>query len=63
MLLNFSTLVLFIPALHLITRSSATGVDKAVVGVVLVMVTLLPVLLPVGLVTVLGRRADVRWPD
>ena len=59
MLLNFSTLVLFIPALHLISRSSVHLGDKVMVGVVLVTITLLPVLIPALLVTVLGRRADV----
>jgi hypothetical protein len=58
MLVNFSTLVLFLPALHQIARSSVALADKVVVGAVLVIVTLLPVLVPVLLVTALGPRAD-----
>ena len=58
MLVNFSTLVLFLPALHQIARSSVALADKVVVGAVLVLVTLLPVLVPVLLVTALGSRAD-----
>jgi len=58
MVVNFSTLILFLPALHEITRSSAGTADRVVAFAVLYLITLLPVLAPVGLVTVLGRRAD-----
>lgn len=58
MLVNFSTLVLFLPALHEIARSSVGLAGQVVAGVVLVVVTLLPVLVPVGLVAALGSRAD-----
>lgn len=57
MVVNFSTLVLFLPALHEIARSSTTLADRSAAFVVLYVVTLLPVLLPVGLVAVLGDRA------
>jgi len=58
MVVNFSTLVLFLPALHEITRSSADLTDRAVAFAVLYLVPLLPVLAPVTAVTVLGARAD-----
>ncbi len=57
MVLNYSTLVLFLPALHEITRSSATMFARSVAFAVVYLITLLPVLAPVGLVTVLGDRA------
>jgi hypothetical protein len=58
MVVNFSTLLLFLPALHEITRSSADLVARAVAFALLFLITLLPVLVPVGLVTILGDRAD-----
>jgi threonine/homoserine/homoserine lactone efflux protein len=58
MLINFSTLILLAPACHEITRSMASSGVKAFCAVMLVVVTLLPVLLPVLGVTVLGSRAD-----
>lgn len=58
MVVNFSTLVLFLPALHEITRSTVGLLDRNVVFGFLYMITLLPVLIPVGLVTILGDRAD-----
>jgi hypothetical protein len=57
MVLNFSTLILFLPALHEITRSTATLAARTVVFAVLFVVTLAPVLAPVSLVAVLGDRA------
>ncbi|MGO9083558.1 MAG: GAP family protein [Streptosporangiaceae bacterium] len=57
MLVNFSTLVLFIPALHQISRSTVPGLDKYLAGLVLLLITLLPVLIPAGLVTALGPQA------
>ncbi len=57
MVVNFSTLVLFLPALHEIARSSTVLGDRVAAFTVLYVITLLPVLLPVGLVTVLGSRA------
>jgi hypothetical protein len=58
MLVNFSTLVLYLAALHQISHSSVDLAEKTVVGVILILITLLPVLLPVLLVTVLGHKAD-----
>jgi Sap, sulfolipid-1-addressing protein len=58
MTLNFSTLVLFLPALHEITRSSVALAGKGIAFAVLFVVTLSPVLIPVGLVTVSAGRAE-----
>ncbi len=58
MVVNFSTLLLFLPALHEITRSSVDLAGRSVAFALLFVITLLPVLLPVGLVTVMGPRAD-----
>ena len=58
MLVNFSTLVLFLAALHQISHSSVDLTLKAVVIVMLIVITLLPVLLPLLLVVALGHRAD-----
>lgn len=58
MLINFSTLILLAPACHEITRSTASTEVKAVATVMLVVITLLPVLLPVLGVTLLGSKAD-----
>jgi hypothetical protein len=58
MVVNFSTLVLFLPALHEITRSSVGLFDRSVAFALLYVVTLLPVLVPVVLVSVLGKRAQ-----
>lgn len=57
MLVNFSTLVLFLPALHEIARAGVGLADQVLAWVVLVVITLLPVLLPVTAVTISGRRA------
>src|ERR1022692_487784 len=58
MLLNFSTIVLFFPALHEISRSPVDRMEKAAAVLVLVVITLLPVLIPVLLAAGLGSRAD-----
>ncbi len=58
MLVNFSTLILFLPALHEITRSSVDAEGRAVAFAVLFVVTLLPVLAPVAVVSLLGERAQ-----
>ncbi len=57
MVVNFSTLLLVLPALHEIARSPAALADRTAAFALLYVITLLPVLLPVGLVTVLGARA------
>lgn len=58
MLVNFSTLLLFLPALHVISRSSVSLAGKGAVWLILVVITLMPVLIPVTLVVLLGRRAS-----
>jgi hypothetical protein len=58
MVVNFSTLVLFLAALHEISRSSVSLVDRSVAFVLLFVITLLPVLIPVVLVVTLGQRAQ-----
>ena len=58
MLVNFSTLLLFLPALHEISRSSVSLAGKGAAWLVLLVITLLPVLIPVTLVVMLGRRAS-----
>jgi len=58
MVVNFSTLLLVLPAIHEITHSTATTVTQVAVFVVVAVIVLLPVLGPVVLVTVLGSGAD-----
>ena len=58
MVVNFSTLLLVLPAVHEITHSSVSTADRVVAFVVLYLIVLLPVLLPVVAATVLGSRAD-----
>jgi len=58
MVVNFSTLLLVLPAMHEITRSTASTGSKLVVTAVLYVIVLLPVLAPVLLVTALGSGAD-----
>jgi hypothetical protein len=57
MVLNFSTLVLFLPALHEITRSTASVLARSVVFAMLFVITLAPVIGPALTVAVLGDRA------
>lgn len=57
MVLNFSTLVLFLPALHEITRSTASLLARSVAFTVLFVITLTPVIGPALTVAVLGDRA------
>jgi len=58
MLVNFSTLVLFLPAVREIEHSSVDVAEKVVVWLIITVIALLPVLLPVTLVALLGTRAD-----
>jgi len=58
MVANFSTLVLVVPAVHLIKESDVGTAARLIATAMLVAVTLLPVVLPVLAVTVLGRRVD-----
>ena len=58
MLTNFSTLVLFLPALHQIERAPVSTVSQWIVFAVLYVITLMPVLLPVAAATLFGRQAE-----
>ena len=58
MVVNFSTLVLVLPAIHEITHSPVPVPEKFAVFAVTYVVVLLPVLVPVLLVTILGAGAD-----
>lgn len=55
---NFSTLVLYWPGVHTITTASADVSAKVGAAVMLYLITLVPALGPILLVTVLGKRAD-----
>jgi hypothetical protein len=57
MLTNFSTLILLLPALRVITRSPVDLAGQGLALGMLLVIALLPVLAPVGLVSLLGRRA------
>jgi len=58
MLTNFSTLALFVPAVHLITRSSEPEGTKLLAFAVLYCITIVPFVLPVLVVSVVGHRSD-----
>ena len=58
MLTNFSTLILFLPAIRLITKAHAVLPDKGLSLVVLMLIALSPVLVPVLVVTILGSKAN-----
>lgn len=58
MLTNFSTLLLFLPGMHEITRSSDTMGMKMIAGAVLFGITMTPLLLPALAVTTLGHKSD-----
>ena len=58
MLSNFSTLVLYIPAMHLISVSDDDATMKIAAGLMVVLITITPLLLPVLAVTAVGHRSD-----
>ena len=58
MIVNFSTLLLVLPALHEITHSTASTTAQVAVFAVMYVIVLLPVLVPVVAATILGGRAD-----
>ena len=58
MLGNFSTLVLYIPAVHMITRSTDPFPVKVGAGSMLLIITLIPLWLPVLAVSIVGHRSD-----
>lgn len=58
MLSNFSTLVLYIPAMHVINLSEDDVPTKITAGIMLLLITITPILLPVLSVSVVGHRSD-----
>jgi hypothetical protein len=58
MVTNLSTIVLYLPAVHLIVTSPDPESTKLLAGVMLWTITVLPILLPVLAVTVVGHRSD-----
>ena len=58
MLCNATSIVLFIPAIHLITKSNAGVTARAAATLVMVLFLLLPVLIPVVIASLFGRHAD-----
>ena len=54
---NFSTLVLYLPALREITKASVSLEVKILTAVILLVITLVLIWVPALLVTLLGRRA------
>lgn len=58
MLLNFSTLVLYLPAIHLIVHSGDPTSTRWVAGMMLWLITITPIVLPVLAVSIVGHRSD-----
>jgi hypothetical protein len=58
MLLDFTSIVLYLPAIREITKSSAGLGASAVALAVMILFIMLPVLAPVAVATVFGKRAD-----
>ena len=58
MITDVSSLVLFLPALHDIVQSTADGAAKALVFGFLYFMVMVPLFIPVLLVTALGHKAD-----
>ena len=58
MVVNVSSLVLFLPAMREISRSQLNSGARLVVIAVVIVITLLPVLLPAAILSILGKRAD-----
>lgn len=55
---NFSTLVLYWPGVHLITQSNAAFATELGASVMLFLITMVPALGPILLVTLLGKKSD-----
>lgn len=58
MLANFSTLVLYLPAVHIIVHSDATSGERWTAALLLWIITILPLILPVLAVSIVGHRSD-----
>ena len=59
MMTNFSTIILFMPAIRIITKAQVALSGRGLALVVVMLIALLPVLAPVSVVTILGDRASV----
>lgn len=57
MILNFTTLALYFPALHEITASPVTSSDKFVAILIVFLITMIPAYLPLVLTLVFGQPA------
>lgn len=58
MLTNVTTLVLFAPALHMIMRAPVTETDKVIAYCLLFVITMLPLLVPLGIAVAMGSHAE-----
>lgn len=58
MLTNVSTIVLYLPAIHLIVHASESESNKLLAATMLWLITIVPILLPVLAVSVVGQRSD-----
>jgi hypothetical protein len=58
MLTSFSTLALYLPAVHVITRSTDDSATKIAAGAMLFVITVLPFWIPVLAVSLVGHRSD-----
>ena len=58
MALNASTLVLYIPAMHIVVHSDAGTSAQVTAVVVMYLITVIPFLLPVAAVSIMGHRSD-----
>lgn len=58
MLLNFSSLVLYLPAVHLIVHSGDPVETRWAAGLMLWVITITPIVLPVLAVSIVGHRSD-----
>ena len=58
MVANFTSIVLFLPALHDIDHADVSSTDKLLAYAMLVAITLLPALVPVLIATLLGPRGQ-----
>ena len=57
MLTNITTLVLFAPALHLITQAPVSKTDQIIAYAILFCITMLPLLLPLAVTVAMGKNA------
>lgn len=58
MALNASTLLLYIPAMHIVVHSDAGASAQVTAAVVMYLITVIPFVLPVAVVSLVGHRSD-----